>query len=379
MQGPASSRARKWMVVIGTRPEAIKMFPVVHALRAIPNVDVRLCVSGQHPDLVDPVLAWAELAADLRLNVVRQGQTLDGLFTRLVMKLGRVFRNDSPSRILVHGDTLTTLAATMAAYLQKIPVAHIEAGLRSGNMRQPWPEEGVRRMVAQVADIHFAPTRQAEAALRAENLPSSAVYVTGNTGIDALLLTRAKLSKSPHSRHIEAIAARFAGKRILTVTAHRRENWGAGMNGVAEALKALAARPDCGVVFPVHPNPKVRAVMEEALGGLPHIALIAPLDYPDFVRLLDMSSLILTDSGGIQEEAPALGKPVLVMRDTTERPEGIAAGTARLVGTKPARIVSEISTLLDDEQAYAAMARAHNPYGDGTAAQKIAEVLARVG
>lgn len=379
MHGPAPRRKRKWMVVIGTRPEAIKMFPVVHALRALPGVDVRLCASGQHRDLVDPVLAWADLEVDLRLSTVRQGQTLDGLLTRLVQKLSDVFRHDRPDRVIVHGDTLTTFAATLAAYLHKIPVAHVEAGLRSGNMRHPWPEEGVRRMVASVADLHFAPTRQAVDALRAENLPSSALYVTGNTGIDALLLTRAKLNQRPLAKPLAAAAAQFSGKKIITVTAHRRENWGTGMNGVAEALAALGQRPDCGVIFPLHPNPKLRAMMEGVLSGLPHVALIAPLDYPDFVRLLDLSTLILTDSGGIQEEAPSLGKPVLVLRETTERREGVAAGTARLVGTKATRILSEIATLLEDDAAYAAMARAHNPYGDGRAAQRIAEIMARVG
>ena len=379
MQGPATRRKRKWMLVIGTRPEAIKMFPVVHALRGLPDVDVRLCVSGQHPDLVGPVLDWAGLKPDVRLRVVRQGQTLDGLFARLVTKLGRVFGQERPQRVLVHGDTLTTLAALLAAYLWKIPVAHVEAGLRSGDLRQPWPEEGVRRAVAAIADLHFAPTPRAADALLSENRLSSEIYVTGNTGIDALLMTRAKLGQRIGPTPLDAVAARFSGKRIIAVTAHRRENWGAGMARIAQAAHQLAARGDVAMIFPVHPNPKVRDVMQAALGDQPQIALIAPLDYPDFVRLLDLSTLILTDSGGIQEEAPALGKPVLVLRDTTERPEGVAAGTARLVGTDPARIVAETARLLDDAAAYDTMACAHNPYGDGRAAQRIAEVLARVG
>lgn len=379
MQGPATRRKRTWMVVIGTRPEAIKMFPVVHALRALPDVNVRLCLSGQHPHLVDPVLEWAAITPDVRLQVARDGQTLNGLFSRLVTKLGGIFEQERPQRVLVHGDTLTTLAALLAAYLWKIPVAHVEAGLRSGDLQQPWPEEGVRRAVAAIADLHFAPTRQAADALLTENRPSSAIYVTGNTGIDALLMTRAKLRRRTGPTPLDAIVARFAGQRIIAVTAHRRENWGAGMSRVASAVRSLAARADLAFIFPVHPNPKLRDVMHATLGDHPRIALIQPLDYPDFVRLLDLSALILTDSGGVQEEAPALGKPVLVLRDTTERPEGVAAGTARLVGTDPLRIISETSRLLDDAAAYDAMARAHNPYGDGRAAQRIAEVMARVG
>jgi UDP-N-acetylglucosamine 2-epimerase (non-hydrolysing) len=368
----------KVMTVFGTRPEAIKMFPVVHALRRQPGLDVRVCVTAQHREMLDQVLEIARIVPDIDLDVMQANQTLDALLARLVVGLGETFDAEKPDRILVHGDTLTTMAATLSAYFRKIPVGHVEAGLRSGNIYHPWPEEVNRKVTGAVADLHFAPTETAAAALRAENVPSDRIHITGNTVIDALLATKARIDEEPAlAAGLDPLLARFARQRIVAVTSHRRENFGDGMKAIADAIAAIAARPDVAVIFPVHPNPHVRAAMEPILGLLANVALIDPLDYPHFVRLLASSELVLTDSGGVQEEAPSLGKPVLVMRETTERPEGIEAGTARLVGTNRDTIVSEIFSLLDDEEAYAAMARAHNPFGDGTAGTQIAEIVAR--
>ncbi|MDR7060178.1 MAG: non-hydrolyzing UDP-N-acetylglucosamine 2-epimerase [Sphingopyxis sp.] len=368
----------KVMTVFGTRPEAIKMFPVVHALQAHSGIDARVCVTAQHREMLDQVLDIARIIPDIDLDVMQANQTLDGLLARLVVGLGETFDAEKPDRILVHGDTLTTMAATLAAYFRKIPVGHVEAGLRSGNIYHPWPEEVNRKVAGAVADLHFAPTETAATALRSENVPAERIHITGNTVIDALLATKARIDEEPSlAAGLDPLIGRFAGKRIITVTSHRRENFGDGMKAIAEAIAAIAARDDVAVVFPVHPNPHVRGAMEPILGSHSNVALIDPLDYPHFVRLLATSELVLTDSGGVQEEAPSLGKPVLVMRETTERPEGIEAGTARLVGTDKARIVSEIFKLLDDKDAYTAMARAHNPFGDGTAAKQIAEIVAR--
>lgn len=374
----SSQPKQKIIAVFGTRPEAIKMFPVIHALRDARGVDMRICVTAQHREMLDQVLAIGRITPDIDLDVMTPNQSLDALLARVVVGLGQTFDEEKPDRILVHGDTLTTMAATLAAYFRKIPVGHVEAGLRSGNIYRPWPEEVNRKVTGAVADLHFAPTETAAAALRAENVPGDRIHVTGNTVIDALLATKARIEEEPAlAAGLDPLVHRFADKRIIAVTSHRRENFGDGMKAIAEAIAAIAARPNVAVIFPVHPNPHVRSAMEPILGKLSNVALIDPLDYPHFVRLLGMSSLVLTDSGGVQEEAPSLGKPVLVMRETTERPEGIEAGTARLVGTDKNRIVSEIFSLLDDEDAYNAMARAHNPFGDGRAAERIAEIIAR--
>jgi UDP-N-acetylglucosamine 2-epimerase (non-hydrolysing) len=379
MTSPANS-TKRIMTVFGTRPEAIKMFPVVHALRAQSGIEARVCVTAQHRDLLDQVLDIAQIVPDVDLDVMQPNQTLDALLARLVTGLGETFDREKPDRILVHGDTLTTMAGTIAAYFRKIPVGHVEAGLRSGDIYQPWPEEVNRRVTGVVADLHFAPTEAAADALMAENVDPARIHVTGNTVIDALLATQAQLQARPEiAAGLDDLATRFAGRRIVAVTSHRRENFGEGMRNIARAIAQIAARPDVAVIFPVHPNPNVRSVMDAELAGLSNVAMIDPLDYPHFVRLLDMCELVLTDSGGVQEEAPSLGKPVLVMRETTERPEGVAAGTARLVGTDPAQIVNEIFSLLDDKAAYSAMSRAHNPFGDGKAAQRIARVIADAG
>ena len=367
----------KVLVVFGTRPEAIKLFPVVQALEANGGLAVRTCVTAQHRGLLDQVLDIAGIVPDIDLDVMTPGQSLDDLTARLLTGLGRVFDAEKPDRVLVQGDTATAMVGALAAYYRKIPVSHVEAGLRSGDIYQPWPEEVNRRIVAPIADQHFAPTETAAQALRRENVNPATIHVTGNTVIDALHATRDRIAADPSlASGLDAIAERFAGKRLILVTTHRRENFGDGMAGIADAIARIAARPDTAVLFPMHPNPNVVSVMDQVLGDRPNICRIDPLDYPHFIRALGLAEIVLSDSGGVQEEAPALGKPVLVMRETTERPEGVAAGTAKLVGTDPDRIVSEISTLLDVPHAYSAMARAHNPFGDGHAAERIAGIVA---
>ena len=368
----------KILVTFGTRPEAIKMFPVVQALRATDTLDVRVAVTAQHREMLDQVLDIAGIVPDIDLDLMQPGQSLDALSARIITKFGETLDADRPDRVLVHGDTLTTMMSTLACYFRRIPVGHVEAGLRSGDIYAPWPEEVNRKVTGAVADLHFAPTENAAAALRAENVPDSAIHVTGNTVIDALLAARSKIAGDPAlAPAIAPLRQRFAGKRIIAVTAHRRENFGEGMLQIAAALAELASREDVAIIYPMHPNPNVVEVMRPALSGLANIALIEPLDYLGFVAMMEASHIVLTDSGGIQEEAPSLGKPVLVMRDTTERPEGVAAGTAVLVGAECAVITREVSRLLDDQVAYDAMARAHNPYGDGTASRRIAEITAR--
>ena len=364
------------LVVFGTRPEAIKLFPVVAALKADPRFDCKVCVSAQHRGLLDQVLDIASIKPDFDLDVMQPDQSLDALTARLLTGLGQVMDQVQPARVMVQGDTATAMCGALAAYYRKVPVDHVEAGLRSGNIYHPWPEEINRKIIGTMASLHFAPTEVSAAALRAENVDPARVHVTGNTVIDALHWVTRKIASAPWlTSGIAEVEQRFKGKRIIGVTSHRRENFGGGLEAIAEAIRQIAARPDVGIIFPVHPNPNVRRVMEGALAGLSNVALIEPLDYPSFARLLGIAEIMLTDSGGVQEEAPALGKPVLVMRETTERPEGVAAGTAKLVGTDTANIVTEVFTLLDDKAAYEAMARAHNPFGDGQAARRIVELL----
>ncbi|MGN6355947.1 MAG: non-hydrolyzing UDP-N-acetylglucosamine 2-epimerase [Novosphingobium sp.] len=368
----------KILIVFGTRPEAIKLFPVVAALKGDARFDIKVCVSAQHRGMLDQVLEIAGVVPDHDLDVMQPDQTLDALTANLLTGLGRVMDAERPDRVIVQGDTATAMAGALAAYYRKIPVDHVEAGLRSGNIYHPWPEEINRKIIGSIADTHFAPTETSAAALRAENVSAERVHVTGNTVIDALEWVTAWIAAHPElAAGLAPLEARFAGKRIIGVTSHRRENFGGGLEAIAEAVRRIAARDDVAIVFPVHPNPNVRAVMDEALMGLDNVAMIEPLDYPHFARLLSIAEIMLTDSGGVQEEAPALGKPVLVMRETTERPEGVTAGTAKLVGTDANAIVSEISTLLDDKAAYEAMSRAHNPFGDGQASRRIVEILGR--
>lgn len=373
-------RRPRILVTFGTRPEAIKMFPVVHALKEKDCFDVRVAVTAQHREMLDQVMQMANIEPDIDLDLMQPGQSLDALSARIITRFGEALDNEKPDRVLVHGDTLTTMMTTLACYFRRIPVGHVEAGLRSGNIYAPWPEEVNRKVTGAIADLHFAPTKQAADALRAENVHESAIHVTGNTVIDALLTARQRVEADPTLAPVVApLQERFAGKRIIAVTAHRRENFGEGMHEIAAALKELATREDTAIIYPMHPNPNVTEVMRPALSGLENIALIEPLDYLNFVAMMAASHIVLTDSGGIQEEAPSLGKPVLVMRDTTERPEGVEAGTAKLVGASKQTIADEVNRLLDDEKAYASMAQAHNPYGDGTAAVQIAEIVASAG
>jgi UDP-N-acetylglucosamine 2-epimerase (non-hydrolysing) len=368
------------LIIFGTRPEAIKLFPVVHALRGDPRFVVRVCISAQHRGMLDQVMGIAGISADHDLDLMRPDQTLDALTAALLTGLGRVMDAEKPDWVMVQGDTATAMAGALAAYYRKIRVAHVEAGLRSHNIYHPWPEEVNRKIIGTIAALHCAPTETSAAALRAENVAADTIHVTGNTVIDALQWVTARIAAEPAlASGLGDLEARFAGRRIIGVTSHRRENFGGGLEAIARAIRAIAARPDVALIFPVHPNPNVRRVMEAELAGLDNVALIEPLDYPHFARLLAIADIMLTDSGGVQEEAPALGKPVLVMRETTERPEGVVAGTARLVGTDCARIVTEIFTLLDDKAAYGAMARAHNPFGDGKSASRIMELIANAG
>ncbi|MFN6935130.1 MAG: non-hydrolyzing UDP-N-acetylglucosamine 2-epimerase [Tsuneonella sp.] len=374
------ARPLKVLTVFGTRPEAIKLFPLLHALDSDPRFDSRVCVSGQHRGMLDQVLAISGIAPHHDLDLMQPDQTLDTLTASLLTGIGRVLDLEKPDWVVVQGDTATAMAGALAAYYRKIPVAHVEAGLRSGNIHHPWPEEVNRKIVGSFAALHFAPTETAAAALRRENVDPATVHVTGNSVIDALHWVIAKIKREPTlAAGLADLETRFAGKSIIGMTSHRRENFGEGMEAIADAVRRLADRPEVAVIFPVHLNPNVRKVMNERLAGLDNVALIEPLDYPHFARLLDISTLMLTDSGGVQEEAPALGKPVLVMRETTERPEGVDAGTARLVGTDADRIVTEAGRLLDDPAAYRTMAKAHNPFGDGKTAQRIIDLLARAG
>lgn len=362
--------------VFGTRPEAIKMAPLVTALAADARFDAKVCVTAQHREMLDQVLALFDIVPDFDLNIMRADQDLTEVSCGILTGMKRVLAEWRPDVVLVHGDTATTMMAAIAAFFARVPVGHVEAGLRSGDLDAPWPEEANRRIAAVPTRFHFAPTAAAQANLRREGVAADTITVTGNTVIDALFLALEKLPA-----RADEFDARFGflrpDARVLLVTGHRRESFGAGFERICEALLALARRyPALDIVYPVHLNPNVRGPVDRLLSGVDNIHLIEPLDYLPFVWLMNRAHLILTDSGGVQEEAPSLGKPVLVMRDTTERPEGVAAGTARLIGTDQDRIVSEVSTLLDDKSAYAAMARAHNPYGDGHAAARIAEIVA---
>lgn len=378
-QQPATISPTRVMVVFGTRPEAIKMAPVIEALRATPGIEVLVTVTAQHREMLDQVLRLFDVVPDEDLDVMAPGQALPALFSRILEGMGEVIARRRPQLVLVHGDTSTTLATALAAFYAKVPIGHVEAGLRTGNMHSPWPEEANRRLTAPLCDLHFAPTQTSMRNLLAEGTDPATVHVTGNTVIDALLDVVARINRDASLR--DELAARFPfldpARRLVLVTGHRRESFGAGFEQICVALAALAQRPDVQVVYPLHLNPQVQEPVTRLLGDLPNVVLMPPLDYLPFVFLMSRAQLILTDSGGVQEEAPSLGVPVLVMRDTTERPEAIAAGTVRLVGTDAARILAEANLLLDDDAARGAMARAHNPYGDGKAASRIASLIAQ--
>lgn len=377
-RGFASASGKRVMVVFGTRPEAIKMAPVVAALRATAGIETLVCVTAQHRQMLDQVLELFGLVPDDDLDLMAPGQSLPDLFARILTGMTAVLEARRPDLVLVHGDTSTTLATALAAFYARVPVGHVEAGLRTGNLQAPWPEEANRRLTAPIADLHFAPTTRARDNLLGENLPAGSIHVTGNTVIDALQAVVGRIKAE--SALADSLAARFPfldpGKRLVLVTGHRRENFGQGFEQMCLAIRDLAERGDMQVLYPVHLNPQVQAPVNRILGGVAGVVLMEPQDYLPFVYLMTRAYLILTDSGGIQEEAPSLGKPVLVMRDTTERPEAVAAGTVRLVGTDRGRIVAQANALLDDPDAYATMARAHNPYGDGQAAIRIAKVIA---
>jgi UDP-N-acetylglucosamine 2-epimerase (non-hydrolysing) len=368
--------------VFGTRPEAIKMAPLALALAGDARFEAKVCVTGQHREMLDQVMRLFDLKADFDLAVMRPGQDLTGVATAVLSGMVEVYRAFTPDIVLVHGDTLTTLAAALSAYWHRVPVAHVEAGLRTGDLYSPWPEEANRKLTGAITALHFAPTEAAADNLRREGTDEARIRVTGNTVIDALLRVVARLREDDglRMRVTQALPMPRGDRRMILVTGHRRENFGAGFERICAALARLAQRfPDCDLVYPVHLNPNVREPVQRLLTGLPNVHLIEPLDYLPFVAMLDAATLVLTDSGGIQEEAPSLGKPVLVMRDTTERPEAVAAGTVRLVGTDDDAIVAEATRLLTDAGAYAAMSAVHNPYGDGHAVPRIVDALAAWG
>ncbi len=364
------------LLVFGTRPEAIKMAPVVKALIAAPEIDARVCVTAQHREMLDQVLRLFEIEPEYDLDLMKPGQGLFEITSSVLMGMKDVLAKVEPDLVLVHGDTTTTLATGLASYYYRVPVGHVEAGLRTGNIYSPWPEEINRKIAGSITRLHFAPTEGSRTNLLAENTPDAHIHVTGNTVIDALLDVVARLEADEAvSRAFDAEFGIDPSRRMVLVTGHRRESFGDGFQRICSALTRLAEREDIQIVYPVHLNPNVKGPVEEQLGSLPRVKLIAPQDYLPFVHLMRRADVILTDSGGVQEEAPSLGKPVLVMRDTTERPEAIEAGTVRLVGTDNDLIVREVARLLDDGDAYDAMARAHNPYGDGLASGRILEAI----
>ncbi|MFX1761086.1 UDP-N-acetylglucosamine 2-epimerase (non-hydrolyzing) [Paraburkholderia sp. A1RI-2L] len=370
---------QKVLLTFGTRPEAIKMAPLVQRLRSDPHFDCKVCVTGQHREMLDQVLALFDIEPDFDLNVMKPGQDLYGVTTSILSGMSGVLERVQPDIVLVHGDTTTTMAATLAAFYRRIPVGHVEAGLRTGNLLSPWPEEANRKLTGALATLHFAPTARARQNLLWEGVDDASITVTGNTVIDALLHVRGRLANDADLRaeaQRSLPALQEAGRRLVLVTGHRRESFGDGFERICTALSQLAyAYPDVDIVYPVHLNPSVREPVNRLLTGIANVHLIEPLDYLPFVSLMDRSHLILTDSGGIQEEAPSLHKPVLVMRDTTERQEAIDAGVVELVGTGVRAIVEGVSRLLDDRSAYVAMSRGDNPYGDGLACGRIAEAL----
>lgn len=371
-------RKLRIVTVFGTRPEAIKMAPVVLELKKrSAEFESLVCVTAQHREMLDQVLSIFGIEPDFDLNVMRMEQDLFDVTSAVIQGMRDVLRQVQPDLVLVHGDTTTTFAATLAAFYLRIPVGHVEAGLRTGNLYSPWPEEANRKLTGALAKFHFAPTQTARSNLLAEGVPSDAIFVTGNTVVDALLAVSERLRAEPAlaAHAARDLPALSSDRKLILVTGHRRESFGDGFERICTALSRLAERGDVEIVYPVHLNPNVRRPVNQLLSGFSNVHLIEPVDYVTFVYLMNRAHLIVTDSGGIQEEAPALGKPVLVMRETTERPEAVEAGTALLVGTDVEKIVTSASSLLDDMSAYDAMSRAHNPYGDGAAARSIAKEI----
>ncbi|WGO83732.1 non-hydrolyzing UDP-N-acetylglucosamine 2-epimerase [Arsenophonus apicola] len=368
----------KVLTVFGTRPEAIKMAPLVHALTNDKAFESKVCVTAQHREMLDQVLHLFEIIPDYDLDIMTPGQDLTDITCRILEGMKPILLSFKPDVVLVHGDTATTMATSLAAFYQRILVGHVEAGLRTGNLYSPWPEEANRKIASHLAMYHFAPTEYSRRNLRGESIPDHRIFVTGNTVIDALFWVRNKVMNDATIQ--ASLAAQYPfldqNKKMLLVTGHRRESFGNGFERICHALAEIAkSHPDIQVVYPVHLNPNVSEPVQRILQGINNIILIDPQDYLPFIYLMNNAYLILTDSGGIQEEAPALGKPVLVMRDTTERPEAVEAGTVRLVGTQTEKIVQAVTQLLTDDDAYQKMSRAHNPYGDGKACLRIFEAL----
>lgn len=369
----------KVLTVFGTRPEAIKMAPLVRCLESDIRFEAKVCVTAQHREMLDQVLELFEIIPDYDLNLMKAGQTLPEVTSRILLELTPVLKEFKPDVVLVHGDTATTFAASLAAYYEQIAVGHVEAGLRTGNIYSPWPEEGNRKLTGSLTKYHLAPTENSKANLLKENYAAENISVTGNTVIDALLLVKQQIENDVELS--KSLAAQFPmldeSKKLILVTGHRRESFGGGFERICAALAQTAkAHPDCQILYPVHLNPNVQEPVKRILKGVNNVHLIEPQQYLPFVYLMNRSHIILTDSGGIQEEAPSLGKPVLVMRDTTERPEAVDAGTVKLVGTSVAKIISALNELLTNEESYKEMSRAHNPYGDGQACQRICNILA---
>ena len=368
----------KILTVFGTRPEAIKMAPLALALAADPRFEAKVCVTGQHREMLDQVLDLFEIKPEFDLNIMKPGQDLTDVTTGILQGMKGVFAQFKPDMVLVHGDTATTLAATLASYYHQIPGGHVEAGLRTGNLYSPWPEEGNRKLTGTLATLHFAPTDTSKSNLIREGIAAERIIVTGNTVIDALLDVVDKLERDEvqQARFAEQFSFLAPERRLVLVTGHRRESFGGGFERICQALADTAcAFPDVDIVYPVHLNPNVREPVNRLLSNMHNVHLIEPLDYLPFVYLMNRSHIILTDSGGIQEEAPSLGKPVLVMRDTTERPEAVAAGTVKLVGTQAESITRNLHELLVDNDAYQHMSFAHNPYGDGHSCHQIMQKL----
>lgn len=369
---------KKILTVFGTRPEAIKMAPLVHALQDNHNFDTRVCVTAQHRQMLDQVLELFAIKPDYDLNIMQPGQSLYEITANILKGIKPVLEEFKPDVVLVHGDTTTTFATSLAAFYQQIAVGHVEAGLRTGNLYSPWPEEANRKLTGVMTRFHFAPTSGAQQNLLREAVDPTHIIVTGNTVIDALLWVKQKIEQYPAL--LGQLSSRYTfldpTKRLILVTGHRRESFGGGFERICEALRQIAvAHDDVEILYPVHLNPQVQEPVQRLLQGIGNVHLIAPQDYLPFVYLMMRSHLILTDSGGIQEEAPSLGKPVLVMRDTTERPEAVEARTVQLVGTDTDAIVQAVQTLLSDDKAYQAMSLARNPYGDGKASQRIVQIL----
>jgi UDP-N-acetylglucosamine 2-epimerase (non-hydrolysing) len=368
---------KKVLLVFGTRPEAIKMAPLVLEMQKRKELNVEVCVTAQHREMLDQVLELFDLAPDYDLDLMQPGQDLYDITTKALLGLKTVLEQSKPDLVLVHGDTTTTFASSLAAFYQKVPVGHVEAGLRTGNIYSPWPEEINRKLTGSLTKFHFAPTSKAQNNLLKENIDGDNVFVTGNTVIDALIQVQKRISED-HDLN-QKLSSQFEfidpNKKLILVTGHRRESFGDGFENICRALRTIAEQPDVQVLYPMHLNPNVREPVNRILKGIDNVFLIEPQEYLPFVYLMSSAYIILTDSGGVQEEAPSLGKPVLVMRDTTERPEAVEAGTVTLVGTDYQRIVEESMTLLNDKQAYEKMSFAHNPYGDGKACQRIADII----